>query len=365
MRHASMLWGNVKLTMRSLGLMKTSRMIYDEHTEGEWEVTGTCVNPEYDEEMYSGDVSCAVLDIEDTAEVIFTAGETEGFHKHSMLSGYIYTFDDATGIISAGFYLDDELVSGIVQIATEKNAWKQFEIYLEDFSPKSNDFNQLKISYSGLAHDGFLLDYIKLEKSIASPAMVFNPAKDGREVELRESDNWLEWRYVDEENWTQLYVIPGGTATDELVKYDEGDPTAGYLSEKIIAGENISIDEGTEENENKLVISSTGCGAGLSEISFEFCVQAGEAQTFDIDIYVTSGYTISKAILESDGTLEGVSIDIDSTPVDGLDDMEVSTVDVFSATNNNVAGIGKRVTINTPGVDSDTPTVIRGKIVLA
>ena len=40
---------------------------------------------------------------------------------------------------------------------------------------------------------------------------------------------------------------------DEKVKYDAGDPTAGYVADKIIAGTGISVAEGTGANENKLV----------------------------------------------------------------------------------------------------------------
>jgi len=41
---------------------------------------------------------------------------------------------------------------------------------------------------------------------------------DGREVELRENAGWVEWRYVGDVSWTQLYEIPtggegGGTTT--------------------------------------------------------------------------------------------------------------------------------------------------------
>lgn len=44
---------------------------------------------------------------------------------------------------------------------------------------------------------------------------------------------------------------------DEKVKYDAGDTTAGYIADKIIAGTNITVAEGTGANENKLVINST------------------------------------------------------------------------------------------------------------
>lgn len=53
-------------------------------------------------------------------------------------------------------------------------------------------------------------------------------------------------------------------ATDEKVKFDAADPTAGYLSEKIMAGTNITIEEGTGADENKLKISSTGGGGSTT-----------------------------------------------------------------------------------------------------
>jgi hypothetical protein len=45
-------------------------------------------------------------------------------------------------------------------------------------------------------------------------------------------------------------------ATDEKVKYDINDPTAGYLADKVVAGEGIILSEGTGVDENKLVITA-------------------------------------------------------------------------------------------------------------
>ena len=52
-------------------------------------------------------------------------------------------------------------------------------------------------------------------------------------------------------------TIPGGAGTDELVKYDAGDPTAGYVADKIVAGTGISVAEGTAGDENKLVVTNS------------------------------------------------------------------------------------------------------------
>jgi hypothetical protein len=52
--------------------------------------------------------------------------------------------------------------------------------------------------------------------------------------------------------------LPGvATSTDEKVKYDAGDPTAGYLGAKVVAGEGITISEGTGTDANKVKISNT------------------------------------------------------------------------------------------------------------
>jgi len=57
-------------------------------------------------------------------------------------------------------------------------------------------------------------------------------------------------------NYTTLNPPVGGGA-DEKVKYDAGDPTAGNLSAKVVAGEGITILEGAEDDENKVKISTT------------------------------------------------------------------------------------------------------------
>lgn len=52
-----------------------------------------------------------------------------------------------------------------------------------------------------------------------------------------------------------FFVGAVGDLKDEKVKYDGEDPIAGYLSEKIIGQHPIIVSEGTEEGENKILIS--------------------------------------------------------------------------------------------------------------
>lgn len=46
-----------------------------------------------------------------------------------------------------------------------------------------------------------------------APGAPGSPGDDGREVELRENAGWVEWRYVGDIAWTQLYEIPEGGGT--------------------------------------------------------------------------------------------------------------------------------------------------------
>lgn len=69
------------------------------------------------------------------------------------------------------------------------------------------------------------------------------------------------------------------TDTDEKVKYDAGDTTAGYVADKIIAGTGISVAEGTGGNENKLVITNTDKGSDVD--------LSGYALTGDIPVDIS------------------------------------------------------------------------------
>jgi hypothetical protein len=63
-------------------------------------------------------------------------------------------------------------------------------------------------------------------------------------------------------------LITAQAGADEKVKYDAADPTAGYLSAKVIAGTSISVTEGSGADENKLKINFTGTIPGqLSDLT--------------------------------------------------------------------------------------------------
>lgn len=95
---------------------------------------------------------------------------------------------------------------------------------------------------------------------------------------------------------------------------------------------------------------------------FELCVTPGTAQTETIDLFASSNFTISKVVLESNGTLNSVTIKIGATAITGINAVAVSALQVFTPSGNNVVATGNRITIEIGTGFSGNPTIIRGKI---
>ncbi|HOM27157.1 MAG TPA: hypothetical protein PKV21_06590, partial [bacterium] len=57
----------------------------------------------------------------------------------------------------------------------------------------------------------------------------------------------------------------GGSSTDEKVKVDSSDIQAGYLEDKFVAGDNITITEEQTEGNKRLRISAEGGGGSSDE----------------------------------------------------------------------------------------------------
>lgn len=123
---------------------------------------------------------------------------------------------------------------------------KPKEINIDDLVSKLKD----KISYSDLKDLPQALRVSARDYDFIELKDVPNSYKGqaGKVVSVKSDETGLEFTT--------------STSSDEKVKYDANDPNAGYLSEKIIAGTDISISEGTGANENKLVVSYTGGSGG-------------------------------------------------------------------------------------------------------
>jgi hypothetical protein len=115
--------------------------------------------------------------------------------------------------------------------------------------------------------------------------------------------------------------IRGGL--DEKVKYDAGDPTAGYLADKVVAGTGISIAEGTGADENKLVISAvetedTAIKVAIDFVdadNLEFMYNCPQAMIFTSQESEGSDATISPALNTSLAQYDKVTI---TAPAVGL-----------------------------------------------
>lgn len=100
-----------------------------------------------------------------------------------------------------------------------------------------------------------------------------------------------------------------------------------------------------------------------SDIAFEARdVQKGVAQVYELDMKASWPYTILSAVLASNGTLNNVTVKINSTAVGGLTNLAVGGITETNATSANTVAAGDVVTINTTTSYSGNPTLIRVKL---
>lgn len=96
---------------------------------------------------------------------------------------------------------------------------------------------------------------------------------------------------------------------------------------------------------------------------FEFCIQLGMAETFKLDFSAGYAYTLARIKAESDGTLPGVSVRKNNQVITGLEDMDVSTANSWSATEGNAVAENDVITLHTTNQFGGTPTVLRVKMI--
>jgi uncharacterized protein (TIGR02145 family) len=114
-------------------------------------------------------------------------------------------------------------------------------------------------------------------------------------------------------------------------------------------------------------LSATGGSSGLSSYPIEFGfndVEAGTAKSWDLDINVEFPYQIKHSWLRTDtGSLSGVNVAINGSPVSGLDNISVTSAKSKStaASSNTVSG-DETVTLNITTAASGDVTYIGGHV---
>jgi len=179
----------------------------------------------------------------------------------------------------------------------------------------------------------------------------------------------------------EIHLVVNPAVTDEKVKFDAADPTAGYLSAKVVPGANIAISEGTGADENKLKIAVTGLAAvaysgsynsltdkptipATADLPFQSLtakdITPGTAQEYPLIPKCREGLTIDSLVYKTDnGTLTGCAVKIGSTAVTGLSSLSVGTTQAeTNATGANTTAAGDRVTFVTSTGYTGTPTMI-------
>lgn len=168
--------------------------------------------------------------------------------------------------------------------------------------------------------------------------------EDGREIELGYSDTHLQWRYVGESEWKNLFPIPKDGISDGL-------SGAGSLrvvttvngligAIRIVAGDNITIN-----NEGKdVVISAPGADSSLMGTLF---IKTPTNETIILVASAVYPFTINgiDKLSTSSGTVK-VTLQINGVNVTGLAGISANSItqDVL-ATGNNDVNIGDELTV--------------------
>lgn len=103
----------------------------------------------------------------------------------------------------------------------------------------------------------------------------------------------------------------------------------------------------------------------IEDIAFDYAdITPGTSQTYTLKLSATYAFVINSVFFElDDGTLTGVSIKINGTSVDNLDDISISTVlaETTAAVGSNVA-IGDRIELVTSVNYTGNPSLLRGQL---
>lgn len=208
-----------------------------------------------------------------------------------------------------------ENVAVTIPAAQIQSDWTQANNALLDYIKNKPSIPAAQIQSDWNQANNALLDYIKNKPTIPDPSSDATPV-DTDEVVSKRSTSWLRT------TWTVVKAF--------LKTYFDG------LYRKY---------------------------TDIEDITFDYQdVVAGTAKTYKLDPKVSFAYTIESCVLESDGTLTGVSVKIGATAVGAMDNLSVAAQAETNATGTKTTAAGDVVTLNITTGYSGTPTYILGKL---
>jgi uncharacterized protein (TIGR02145 family) len=397
----------------------TDEIVYNENVEWTVSASGPSINPDYTGEHYQGSKSIDVGSIGNFEYIQFESGtskETADWESIIVnLKLKSTPLDTRKSRLAVQFLLNGVAICNPTNftISGSASGWQNLALMFSRINFFSGEFNQIRLYFyktTGGDYTGFYLDYIKLEAGVEQPVLnqsviltgdvtgsgvtgspipttlktvnsnvgQFGGATSVPKITVDEKGRVTAVESVD---------ITPSSGSDEKVKLTADDPAAGYLTPKMAGVDAATVDDTSTFNFIKTVedvvslvkITWSNLKAALKtyfdglyyafgiyeDIAFDFNdITAGTAQTYYLDRKVSFAYTIESCVLESDGTLTGVSIKIGSTAVGAMDNLSVSAIAETAATSDKTTAAGDAVTLNTSTGYSGTPTLIRGKLKL-
>lgn len=277
------------------GLTITQEIIYNENAEWVGSSSGVTVDFADVAQPYDKTVATLVGTLTNNDTITYTKSATSVAHE--SFENFIFNIRlNATVANQHNLYVrwleDGVSVSNEVRVPLNKSNITSYQninmsLSLWTWNQNNVDAVQFRWSRSGgaVSHAGFYLDLLKLEKGIT-----VIPSSSGIELvgdvtgtgvtgspvpTALATVNASPGTYGNATNVPQVTVDGKGRVTaisniavsisDEKVKYDAGDPTAGYIADKIVSGTGISVAEGTGVNENKLVITNDSPAAAETD----------------------------------------------------------------------------------------------------
>lgn len=334
----------------------TDELVYDENNEWTASSTGVTVNFDSTTLPYRGS-KCADVETVGNADLItFVNQSVLDIADFETLLLHIKLKAPTTveHIILCQLLLAGDPVTNNIPVVFDPSIleWQGCIVDFTYFMLFGSTFDTVQLYFEkvgdDIGYDGFYLDYIKLQSGVTQP-------------EINSSHN-------------SLLGLQGGSESERYhltaAEYASIHPpvtiaTASAAFGSIDANQELTLTEPTwDALPDKPAIPTVPSNSDIEDISFEWDVSKGTAQTFTLDIKASFAYNILSATLEVDtGTLTGVAVKIGSTAVTSLSSITVdSGADETTATGANSVVAGNRVYLVTSTGYTGAPTLIRGKL---